>query len=444
MMTTLSDMRSMRERLRAALRRGLIAVLDVGSAKTVCLILEVDAARLAAAEAKGSAHEAHAALRVVGAGLTRSRGVRLGEIVEMEEAERAIRTALERAEKAAGARVDQVIAALSGARPRSHAVYGEAELEGEEVASRDIARALAAAEEPERREGRELIHAMPVNYTLDGRTATADPRGMAARALGVDLHAVSVDRTPLRNLAASVRRCDLELAGVVIGGCASGLSALVEDEQKLGAACIDLGAGSTDISIFLRGRLVHADSARLGGDHLTQDISVGLSMPVAEAERIKTRHGGAIATGMDERELIEAPHLGGDHPAERRRISRSALIGVIRPRLEEILEDARRRLDRAGFQNLPGRRIVLTGGGSQLTGIEETAQRILGRQVRIGRPMRVAGLPASVSGPDCAAVVGLALHAARPQDEAWDFEPAASFAPRLRLVGAVRWFRENW
>lgn len=440
----LADMRAMRERLRAALRRGLIAVLDVGSSKTVCLILQVDHAALERAEASGLAHEAHAALRVVGAGITQSRGVRLGEIVEMEETERAIRTALERAEKHAGARVDQVIATVSGARPKSMSSFGEIELEGEEATGRDISRALNAADWPDRREGREMIHAMPVNFTLDGRTATADPRGMAAKSLAVDIHAISVDRTPLRNLAASVRRCDLELAGVVASSYAAGLASLVEDEQKLGAACIDLGAGSTDISVFLRGHLIHSDSARLGGDHLTQDISVGLSMPATDAERIKTRHGGAIATGLDDRDLIEAPHLGESHPADRRRISRSALIGVIRPRLEEILEDARRRLDGAGFQHLPGRRIVLTGGGAQLTGVEEIAQRILGRQVRIGRPMRIAGLPQSVSGPDCAAVVGLALHAARPQDEVWDFEPATAFPNRRRLIGAVRWFRDNW
>ncbi len=444
MSTYLADMRAMRERLRAALRRGRIAVLDVGSSKTACLVVEVDAERLNQAAQRGLAHEAHAALRVVGAGVTRSRGVRLGEIVEMEEAERAIRTALERAEKSAGARVDQVIAAVSGARPRSTAGFGEVELEAEETTGRDIARALHAAGGPERREGREIVHAMPVHFTLDGRTATTDPRGMTARTLSVDLHAVTADRTPLRNLAASVRRCDLELAGVVIGAYASGLSALVEDEQKLGAACIDLGAGSTDIGVFLRGHLVHADSARIGGDHVTQDISVGLSMPEAEAERIKTRHGGAVATGLDERELIEAPHLGESHPAERRRISRSALIGVIRPRMEEILEDARARLDKAGFRQLPGRRIVLTGGGAQLVGIEEVAQRILGRQVRIGRPMRIAGLPQATTGPDFSALVGLALHAALPKDELWDFEPVAAFAPRRRLAGAVRWFRDNW
>lgn len=437
----LSDMRNMRARLRGALSRGLVAVLDVGTSKTVCFVLRVDQQRL---DGASSVHETQSALRVVGAGVTRSRGVRLGEIVDLEEAQRAIRTALELAEKMAGVRVDQVIAAVSGAKPVSFASFGEAEVDADEVDQRDVARALHACEWPERREGREVIHAMPVGFTLDGATMAPDPRGLAAKTLSVDMHAVSVAATPLRNLATCIRRCDLELAGVVAAPFAAGLSSLVEDEQKLGAACIDLGAGSTNISIFLRGQLICNSSIRLGGDHLTHDIAAGLSMPQAAAERIKTFHGGAVATGLDDRELIEAPHIGDRHPAERRTISRSALIGVIRPRLEEILEEVRARLDDAGFQHLPARRIVLTGGGAQLIGVEEIAGRVLGQQVRIGKPMRIAGLPQATTGPGFSAAVGLALYAARPQDELWDFEPAGGFSSRRRLSQAVRWFRENW
>ncbi|MEO0363700.1 MAG: cell division protein FtsA, partial [Pseudomonadota bacterium] len=238
----LNDMRAMRERLRAALRKGRVAVLDVGSSKTACFVLEVDGARLEAAAGAAALHEAQSAIRVAGTGVTRSRGVRLGEIVDLEEAQRAIRTALELAEKMAGARVDQVIAAVSGARPRSFSSFGEVATETGEATSRDISRALHACDWPERAEAREVIHAMPVSFTVDGATMAPDPRGMSARRLAADLHAVSVATPPLRNLATSVRRCDLELAGVVAAPYAAGLAALVEDEQKLGAACIDLGA----------------------------------------------------------------------------------------------------------------------------------------------------------------------------------------------------------
>ncbi len=441
----LGPMRAMRDKLRAALRRGLVAVLDVGSAKTVCLILRVDAARLARAQAEhGAGHDVFGALRIIGAGVQRSRGVRLGEIVEMEEACRSIRTALELAEKTAGERVDQVIACLSGARPRSEAASGAALIEGVEAGARDIARAVAACRLPPRPEGRELLHAQPVNFALDGVDGLTDPRGMTGSRLGVDMHVLTVASGPLRNLAQCVRRCDLELAGVVAAPYAAGLSALVEDEQKLGAACVDMGAGATGISIFLRGHLIHADSCRIGGDHITLDIAQGLAMGTVQAERIKTVHGGAVATGADDRELIEAPNVGDPDPSDRRRISRAVLIGVIRPRLEETLETVRDRLRAAGFEHMPGRRIVLTGGGAQMPGLEEAAQRILGRRARIGRPLRIAGLPQNFSGPAFAAAVGLSIHAARPQDEAWDFDMPLAPSGRGRVARAMRWFQDNW
>ncbi len=440
----ISDMRAMRQRLKAALKRGLVAVLDVGTAKTVCFILKVDPNALDQAKGHGAQHAAFGAMRVVGAGVTQSRGVRLGEINDLEEAQKAIRTALERAEKMAGARVDQVIACLSAARPQSFSSFGEVEIEGDTVSNRDISRALAACAWPARQSGREIIHSMPVNFTLDSATMAVDPRGMAAKYLSVDLMTVSVATAPLQNLATCVRRCDLELAGVVVAPYAAALSGMIEDEHKLGAACIDLGAGATNISIFLRNHLIYADSVRVGGDHLTNDIATALSMPTQSAERIKTLHGGAVATGLDDRELIEAPYIGAGGATDRRRISRSALIGVIRPRLEEVFEDVRRSLDQAGFDNLPGRRIVLTGGGAQLTGVEEVAQRVLGRTVRIGRPLRIAGLPENASGPDFSAAVGLALYAARPQDELWDFEQVGGFSSRARVANAWRWFRDNW
>ena len=421
-----------------------MAVLEVGSAKTCCFVLSLDPGALARAQAEGRPHDVFGAVRIAGVGLTRSRGVRLGEIVDMEEACRAIRTALELAEKMAGERVDQVIATLSGARPESFGVTGSALVEGLEVTGRDVARAVAAARWPETPEGREVLHAQPVNFTLDDVPGLSDPRGMTGSRLACDLHVVSVATNPLRNLAQCVRRADLELAGVVAAPYEAGLSSLVEDERKLGAACVDLGAGATGISVFLRGHLIHVDSVRLGGDHITMDIANGLAMPTVAAERLKTFHGGAVATSLDDRELIEAPRLGDPGPEERRRISRTSLIGVIRPRLEEILETTRDRLKAAGFQSLPGRRIVLTGGGAQLPGLEETAQRILGRRARIGRPLRVAGLPPNAAGPAFAAPVGLAIYAAQPQDEMWDFETPLAPNGRGRLARTVRWFRDNW
>ncbi|MEM1375039.1 MAG: cell division FtsA domain-containing protein, partial [Pseudomonadota bacterium] len=235
-----------------------------------------------------------------------------------------------------------------------------------------------------------------------------------------------------------------DLAGLASSAYASGISALVEDEQELGAACIDLGGGSTGISIFIKRHMIYADSVRMGGEHVTGDISLGLQVPTATAERIKTFYGGVVATGMDDREMIDIGGDTGDWEHDRRQVSRSELIGIMRPRVEEILEEVRVRLDAAGFDHLPSQSIVLTGGGSQIAGLDGLASRILGQQVRLGRPLRVQGLPQAATGAAFASAVGLSLFAANPQDEWWDFELPADTYPARSIRRAVRWFRENW
>jgi cell division protein FtsA len=255
---------------------------------------------------------------------------------------------------------------------------------------------------------------------------------------------LAVDRAPIENLLYCIKRCDLEVAGLASSAYVSGISALVEDEQELGAACIDMGGGSTGLSIFVKKHMIYADSVRMGGEHVTSDISQGLQVPMAVAERIKTFHGGVVATGKDDREMIETGGNTGDWEHDRRRVSRAELIGVMRPRVEEILEDVRARLDAAGFDHLPSRRIVLTGGGSQIPGLDGLAARVLGQNVRLGRPLRVQGLPQAATGPAFASSVGLCLFAAHPQDEWWDFEIPAESYPARSLRRAVKWFRDNW
>jgi cell division protein FtsA len=438
-----SAQRRMREQLRSALRRGLLGVIDIGTSKTACFILKVDPARLAASARDEGHLGGFGALRIVGVGVTQSRGVRLGEIADMEETERAIRTALQSAEKMAGVRVDQVIGVIAGGRPQSFGAVGETEVMGPEVTEGDVARALASCPEPPLEGGRDILHALPVNFALDGASFLKDPRGMTGKRLSVDMHVLSIADAPLRNLARCVRNCDLELAGVVSASYASGLSSLIEDEQELGAACIDMGGGSSSVSIFMRKQMIFADCARVGGVHVTRDVSEAFSIPFADAERIKTLHGGVVATGLDDRDLIQAPRLGSDL-VEERNISRAALIGVIRPRLEETFEEVRGLLDNAGFGGLPSRRIVLTGGASQLPGLEDVARKVLGQRVRIGRPLRLGGLPQSAAGPAFSSLVGLCAYAVRPNDELWDFDASAAMDGATRLKRAVRWFTENW
>jgi cell division protein FtsA len=194
----------------------------------------------------------------------------------------------------------------------------------------------------------------------------------------------------------------------------------------------------------MKKHMIYADSVRMGGDHVTSDISKGLSVPLAAAERIKTMNGGVYATGMDDREMIDIRGDSGDWEKDRRQVSRTELIGIMRPRVEEILEETRARLDAAGFDSLPSQQIVLTGGGSQIPGLDGLAARILGQRVRLGRPLRVQGLPQATTGPAFSSAVGLCLFAAHPQDEWWDFDiPSDRYAAKpMRKV--IRWFKDNW
>ena len=432
--------RVMRNMRRAAMQRGVIAILDVGTSKIACLVLRFEGEQLAEGN---PALSGQSAFRVIGAATTRSRGVRFGEIDAMAETERAIRTAVQAAQKMANTRVDHVIACFAGAEPRSYGLVGEVDVDAQ-VDEQDVGRVLAACDVPDYGEGREALHAQPVNFALDHRSGLSDPRGHVGNRLAVDLHLLTINSAAVQNLIYCIRRCDLELAGIASAAYVSGISSLVEDEQELGAACIDMGGGATGVSIFMKKHMIFADSVRLGGDNVTRDIAAGLQVPMATAERIKTFHGGVYATGMDDREKIELDGNSGDWEKDRRSVSRTELIGIMRPRVEEILEEVRAVLDAAGFEHLPSRQIVLTGGASQIPGLDGLAAKVLGQNVRLGRPLRVQGLPQAATGPGFSSAVGLSLFAANPQDEWWDFEVPIDHSSVHPFRRAFRWFRNNW
>ena len=444
-MTDLYHTQRMMRRMRnQAMDRGVIAILDVGTSKIACLVLRFDGPnRFQGGDGVGSL-AGQSNFRVIGAATTRSRGVAFGEIAAMRETERAIRTAVQAAQKMANVRVDHVIVSFSGARPRSYGLDGRIDLADRMVRDDDVGRVLASCLVPDFGSEREVLHAQPVNFSLDHRTGLSDPRGQMGSSLSVDMHLLTVDMEAIQNLLYCIKRCDLELAGLASSAYVSGIAALVEDEQELGAACIDLGGGSAGISVFLKKHMIYADSVRIGGEHITQDISKGLQVPLNVAERIKTFYGGVTATGIDDREMIEIGGDTGDWEHDRRKVSRAELIGIMRPRVEEILEEVRTTLDAAGFDHLPAQQIVLTGGGSQTPGLDGLASRILGQQVRLGRPLRVQGLPQAATGPAFSGAVGLCLFAANPQDEWWDFDIPADRYPARSLKRAVKWFRDNW
>jgi len=436
--------RAMRNMRKAAMQRGVIAILDVGTSKIACLVLRFDGPdRFRETESVGPM-AGQSSFRVIGAATTRSRGVKFGEIDAMQETERAVRTAVQAAQKMANVRVDHVIACFAGAQPRSYGLAGEMELQDSVVTEQDVSRVLASCDVPDFGPGRDVLHAQPVNFALDHRSGLGDPRGQMGNRLACDMHLLTVDTTVIQNLLYCIKRCDLELAGIASSAYVSGISSLVEDEQELGAACIDMGGGATGISIFIKKHMIYADSVRMGGDQVTSDISKGLQVPLTTAERIKTVFGDVVATGKDDREMIEIGADSGDWEKDRRRVSRAELIGIMRPRVEEILEEVRARLDAAGFEHLPSQQIVLTGGASQIPGLDGLAAKILGQRVRLGRPLRVQGLPQAATGAAFASSVGLCLFAAHPQDEWWDFDIPTERYPARSLKRALKWFKENW
>jgi len=436
--------RAMRAMRKTAMQRGVIAVLDVGTSKIACLVLRFDGSERFKPGDEIGAMAGGSGFRVIGAATTRSRGVRYGEVNAMQETERAVRTVIQAAQKMANLRVNHVIACFAGAKPRSYGLDGQIELHDSVVTEEDVSQVLAACNVPDIGADREVLHAQPINFALDNRSGLNDPRGQIGNNLAADLHMLTVDAHVVGNLLHCIKRCDLEVAGLASSAYVSGVSALVEDEQELGAACIDIGGGATGISIFMRKHMIYSDCVRMGGENITSDISQGLQVPLATAERIKTFYGGVVATGMDDREMIEIGGDTGDWEHDRRTVSRAELIGIMRPRVEEILEEVRACLDVAGFEHLPSQQIVLTGGGSQIPGLEGLAAKILGQQVRLGRPIRVQGLPQAATGPAFAASVGLCLNASRPQDEWWDFDIPAERYPARSLKRAVKWFKDNW
>ena len=440
--------RTMRARLQAATKRGRLGLIDIGSSKITCMVLKIDPVRLeeaGQADHPGAGH--YGAIEVVGARTVQSRGVKRGEIVDMDEVCRSIRLALLTSEKMAApkvGRVDQVVVTFSGGRPQSYSTHADVETETGQVTERDISNVLGACPVPPIGEGRQILHAQPVQIGLDHQSGITDPRGMSGSRLSVAMHVLAVDSRPLSNLMECIRQCDLDLAGVVGAPYASGLAALVEDEQRTGGVCIDMGGGSTSFAVFLRDHLICVDQIRFGGDHVTSDIAAGLLMRQAAAERLKTLYGGVISTGADDRDLIDAPQIGEEDSPNRRQISRGMLIGVIRPRIEETFRMLRQRLIELGITEMPGCSFVLTGSACQMPGVDEMATRILGRRPRIGRPLRIAGLPQSLSGPDSSAAVGLVTYALRPRDELWDFPEPRPLSAKGRANEMLRWIKASW
>jgi cell division protein FtsA len=379
--------------LRRALRAGPFGVLDIGTTKVICLIGRT---------------ESNGDIRVLGMGWQRGRGVRGGGITDLDEAERAIRGAVAQAEDMSDHRLRSVTVNLTCGQPESRLFNVQWPVGGRAVTDADLRRVVQEGRARAITEGRETIHALPLTFSVDDTSGVADPRGHHCEQLTARLHMIDAATMALRNLGATAARAELDIAELVSAPMAAGLSVLVDDERELGATVIDMGGGTTGMAVFSEGQLLHTAQLPVGGVHVTNDIARMLSTTVVAAERIKTLNGSALGCPDDEREMLTVPMVG-EEEHNHSRVPRSMVISVIQPRLEETFELVRDRLEGAGLGRAAGTRVVLTGGASQLVGAREMAQRILNRQVRLGRPGGLRGLPDAATGPAFAVSAGL-LH----------------------------------
>jgi cell division protein FtsA len=414
---------------RAAIRPrgGLIAALDIGTTKVSCLI----------AKAEAGVPQVH------GIGHQISRGVRGGTIVDLEAAGTSVMNAVHAAEEMAGETIEGVVVNLSGGFSASRIIKAEINVAGHEIADAQLQRVLEQGYLLRESGDRQIIHSVPVGFSIDDSRGIRDPRGMFGERLGVNMNVVTARAAGVRNHSAAIGRAHLAVDALVVSPYAAGLSCLVEDEIDLGVTLIDMGGGTTTIGVFFDGNLIFADSVPVGGGHVTNDIARGLSTTVAHAERMKTLFGGAISASSDERETLAVPQLGEEDEGHVTHVPKSLLVGIIAPRVEETFELVRDRLEASGFDKIAGRRVVLTGGACQLQGVREFAGLILDKQVRIGRPLRVQGLAEATAGPAFSTTVGL-LHFALSERA----ESARGRRRRTRqgngLFGRLgHWLRDN-
>ncbi len=422
-------------------RAAVVAAIDIGTSKIACLI-----ARLRPHAPQEVLRRRSHAVEIIGFGHTGARGMKAGNVVDLLETEEVLRHALDIAERMAKVRIESVVMSISAGRIESELMAASDSVSGATVSDGDVERVLAACSRRSVRDGRVVLHSIPMCFTLDDARGIRDPRGMLARRFGVDMNVVTCDIATARNLMLAVERCHLDIEAMAVAPYVAGLSALADDEADLGAALVDLGAGTTTIAAFSGGRLVHADGFALGGHHVTMDLARGLNASIYDAERIKTLYGSVLAGGSDEREMISVPLVGGDDREPPQSVSRATLTRIIKPRVEEILEMVRDRLAKSPFAAEPRARVILTGGACQLTGLPDLAARMFGRPVRIGRPLGISGLPDAAKGPAFAVAAGLLVYPQAAHLE--HFEPRRTRHLMTGTGGYItrvgRWLRESF
>jgi cell division protein FtsA len=374
----------------------LLTAIDVGSAKTCAMVAEVSDA--------GVRYRAH--------GIYESRGSRKGVIIDLEKAISSVQQAVEKAENAAGAPVEHAVVGVAGAHIRGITSQGGISFgsRAREVSREDIRQAVERAKSINLPLDRQILHLLPQEFILDDQPGLREPAGMMGSKLEVKVHVVTSSISATQNVVTTLNRAGIHVDDTVFEALACADAVLRQDERELGVCLADIGAGSTDLIVFHEGAVIHTGVVPVGGDHFTNDVSVGLRTPLADAEKIKRLFGCAVVTRIPESTEIEVPSVG-DRPS--RLMSQRLLGEVLEPRARELFEILREHLRTSGVMELMPAGIVLTGGGARLTSMAEIAEDVLRKPVRIGLPASLSKMPPELAQPEFATVIGMVLHAYR-------------------------------
>jgi cell division protein FtsA len=377
----------------------VIAGLDIGSAKTTVVI----------AEAVGDIGR-QPSIKVLGVGQARTTGLRRGIVSDIEETTRSIKKAVEDAERMAGVKIDSIYAGIAGEHVRAMISKGIVAVNGDEISKSDVSRANEVARAQPIPQDRELLHAIPQEYTVDKNQGIRDPIGMIGTRLETEMYLVTIGSSPAMNLRKSVERAGYRVKELVLEPLASALAVISEDEKELGVVLVEMGAGTTDVALFHEGKIRHLATIAFGGNAVTNDIVQGIGVTQSDAERLKERFGSAYEPMVDPEEIIELP---GTAAQGERHVSREVLSHIIHQRVDEIFSLVQSEIERVGYVSRLSGGVVVTGGAAAMEGISALATDVFGTGVRIGTPVEhVGGLSDSVDAPRFSTVVGLALYGA--------------------------------
>jgi cell division protein FtsA len=377
-----------------AREENIVVGLDIGTTKVCAIVGEIT----------------DEGIDIIGFGSAPSKGLRKGVVINIAATEESIRRAVEEAELMAGVKIHSVYAGIAGGHIRGFNSHGIVAVKDGEIRQADVNRVIDAAKAVAIPQDREVIHVLPQQYIIDDQDGITEPLGMSAVRLEARVHIVTAALTSAQNIIKCTNRAGLHCQAIVLEQLASADAVLTQDEKELGVCLIDIGGGTTDIAVFNDGSVVHTAVLPIGGNHLTNDIAIGIRTPQDEAEKIKKRFGSAVAANVNREEMIEVPSVGGRKP---RVLSRQILCEIIEPRVEEIFQLVKEEIQNTGYEELLASGVVVTGGTALLEDITAIGEEVLGLPVRLGVPRAIGGLVDVVRSPMHATGVGLVVHGAK-------------------------------